>query len=112
MNVGQMMGELKLRVWQLEDEIEERAAVVLKRAPPPKFDASPGPLERRPMRKGIGKRIRAEIPAEPPGDRIYEIAARLNGIERDTISSFISVWPDVRRTGEPGAYRYYLPRST
>jgi hypothetical protein len=111
MNLGQLRGIDKLRIMQLEDELGERAAAVLKETPPPKVDASPGPLEKRPMRKGIGKRIRSELPAEPPGARVYEIAARLRGVERDTVASFISMWPDVRRTGEPGAYRYYLPRS-
>jgi len=118
MNLGGILGEQKLRIMQLEDEIAGTRRVVVSVAstridiPPPKVDASPGPLERRPMRKGIGKRIRAELPAAPPGARVYEIAARLRGVERDTVASFISMWPDVRRTGEPGAYRYYLPRST
>ena len=112
MNLGQLLGEQKLAMWRLEDELGERAAAFLIEKPKLTLEAHSLPLERRPMRKGIGNQIRAAMPWDPPGDRIHEIAARLRGVERNTVSSFIGSWPDVRRTGEPGAYRYYLPRST
>lgn len=119
MNLGQLIGEQKLRIWQLEDELESRniRIVATNTSAPPASPESPhavrlvetGPAvtHRRGMNRGIGARVRAALPLKPPGLTVSEIAARLGDIRSQTVSAFLCQFDDVAHTGEWRHYRYY-----
>lgn len=123
MNLGQLLGQQKLRIWQLEDELAghpytswEPSTMPATSSAPIDPEAAPSPLlrlveapppARRGINRGVGARVHAALPAEPPGLNISELAARLVDVPHHTISSFLCQFDDIAHTGEWRHYRYY-----
>jgi hypothetical protein len=125
MNLGQSFGEMRLRILQLEDELEARGCVI----PPPIIEARPlqpavvpaagseepppvlhmvmAPPGRGGNNRGIGKRVYEAIPDEYPGETVGEIAAILGDTTSQRVAAWVTHFHDVVRTGERGTYRYY-----
>jgi len=121
MNLGQM----QLRIWQLEDELEARGgqrspkpAPALSLAVPEAAPVAAGEPEvsppggrlkrRRRSRNGIGKLVHAAVPIGPPGLTLAEIRARLDpAVPRGSVSGFLAFLDDIVREGEPRRFRYY-----
>lgn len=131
MNLGQLFGEQQLRIWQLEDEIEEsnRSRLLPARAPGPyrviQSTSSELPADdpvrrhevavppaRGGSNRGIGRRIHEALSDYPPGETIAEIAAIAGeGITASSVSAWMHHFDDIVRTGEPRHYRYYRRRA-
>src|SRR3989304_944575 len=111
MNLGGLLGEQKLRIMQLEDEIEQRGrqvpAVLLQIPPVPNFvmpaeptrsHTAPTPVNNKGHDRGIGQRIYACIPNHPPGKLLSEITEELGDIPGRTVSSFLCQFKDIKHT--------------
>ena len=120
MNLGQLLGEQKLRIWQLEDEIEQlgrslppaplRVPVVpsfVMPAEQTRLHVAPAPVNNKGHDRGIGERIHACIPDHPPGKLLCEITAELGDIPGRTVSSFLCQFKDIKHTGAWRRYRYF-----
>ena len=128
MNLGQHLGELNLRIMQLEDELEARGRprhvpVPEARAPQPvpvlvastaaSTDAPRVvhekvlPPPRGGNNRGVGRRIHAVLPDQPPGETVSEIAAILGDVKPKNVAAWVYHFDDIARTGARGSYRYY-----
>ena len=113
MNLGQM----QLRIWQLEDELEARGlgrAVAMGAGStqrPEARGALAAPALVQPMARKFrfgekSRLIREALPESAPGRGVAEIA-RATGVPAKDISSYLSQWADVRRVGAWGQRKYY-----
>lgn len=137
MNLGQLLGEQKLRILQLEDEINARwlkpagsdvfvpAAKSVETLDIPaflrRFKDEPAPIEpaapmvhkvlapssRGGADRGVGKRVYEALADHPPGDTVGEIAAILGDLSSKEVSAWVCQLEGVLRTGQPRHYRYY-----
>ena len=128
MNLGGILGEQKLRIMQMEDDLRSRglspsAAIAEARSlegsifavggsntESPKVHAAPAPPARGGVDRGLKGRVRAALPDYPPGETISEIAALLGDVPAKIVSCYMSICKDVVKTGERGKFRYWLPR--
>ena len=127
-NLGQMLGEKNLRIMQLEDEIDARGRPRSRPAPDarvpqavPVLVASVAastdaprivhekvlPPPRGGNNRGVGRRIHAALPDQPPGETVSEIAAILVDVKPKNVAAWMYHFDDIARTGARGAYRYY-----
>jgi hypothetical protein len=120
MNLGQLLGEQKLRIMQLEDEIEQRGravpAVLIQMPAIPGFvmpaeqtrlHVAPAPVNNKGHDRGIGQRIYACIPDHPPGKLLSEIVEELRDVPGRNVSSFLCQFKDIEHTGSWRRYRYF-----
>ena len=135
MNLGGILGEQKLRIMQMEDDLRSRglspsAAIAEARSlegsisaeihryfavggsntESPKVHAAPAPPARGGVDRGLKGRVRAALPDYPPGETISEIAAFLGDVPAKIVSCYMCICKDVVKTGERGKFRYWLPR--
>ena len=120
MNLGGLLGEQKLRIWQLEDEIEQRGRAVpaallqgpvvpsfVMPAEPMRSHTAPTPVNNKGHDRGIGQRIYACIPDHPPGKLLSEIVEELCDVPGRNVSSFLCQFKDIEHTGSWRRYRYF-----
>jgi hypothetical protein len=120
MNLGGLLGEQKLRIMQLEDEIEQRGravpAVRMQAPAIPSFvmpseqtrlHVAPAPVNNKGHDRGIGQRIYACIPDHPPGKLLSEIVEELRDVPGRNVSSFLCQFKDIEHTGSWRRYRYF-----
>ena len=135
MNLGLSMGEMRLRIYQLEDELAALRAGTPKLtrvdrhgllppvheiprptnarpAPEPRDEPAtrnheaPTPPSRGGNNRGVGKHIHDLIPDFPPGETVAEIAA-IAGVKSKDVSAWVHHFDDIERTGKRMSYRYY-----
>lgn len=136
MNAGQLTGELRLLVMQLEDEVEfifdvlgpaaRRRVEVARRKPLPRAPApdavatDAGPVVEEstaPRAKGRGGREKAILAAIQPGEALLvgEIHARMtDGVTYACVGVTLITMRKkelVERSGSHGKYRYALPKA-
>jgi hypothetical protein len=120
MNLGQLLGEQKLRIMQLEDEIEQRGCPLppavlqvpvvpsfVMPAEPTRSHTAPTPVNNKGYDRGIGQRIYACIPDHPPGKLLSEIVEELCDVPGRNVSSFLCQFKDIKHTGAWRRYRYF-----
>ena len=120
MNLGQLLGEQKLRIWQLEDEIAGTRRVVTSVSSTTAFEYEPVARTKEETKKlrlrmryngrcrtGMSELIRGVLRMAEHELTIAEIAARIPGATSDEVAPLIYHVKNWTRTAErPYRYRW------